>query len=195
MRRGLCLGLALALVVAAAATPAAAQSFETFKRFCLETGGAPEVVLAALGQAGWETDLRNANLPAGSSVTLMSDPKVGTPSMEMAMIGFIPTPGGLSVPVCSVMGPAVEAELVKHVQDWAGFAPARSTEGWASWAYSVSGDRRIPEPDLVDAGDDELQAAARTRGTIHYIQIRTSRAGPFLFHSSVGPDTPISPPD
>lgn len=193
MRRGLC--LALALAVAAAATPAAAQSFETFKRFCLDTGGAPEVVLAALGNAGWEADPRNANLPAGSSVTLMSDPKAGTPSTEMAMVGFIPSPGGLSVAVCSVMGPAVEAELMKQVEDWAGFAPARSAQGWNSWVYSMSGDRLVPGPDLVDAGDAELQAAARSRGTIHNIQVRTSRAGPFLIHSSVGPYTATSPAD
>lgn len=193
MRRGLC--LALTLIAAATATPAAAQSFETFKRFCLQTGGAPEVVLAALGNAGWEADPRNANLPAGSSVTLMSDPKAGTPSTEMAMIGFIPTPGGLSVPVCSVMGPAVEAELVEGVTAWAGFAPVVSPQGWSTWVYSVGPDRLIPQSDLVDASDAELQAAASARGTIYNIQVRTARAGPFLFHSSVGPDTPRSPAD
>lgn len=193
MRRGLC--LALTLIAAATATPAAAQSFETFKRFCLETGGAPDSVLAALGAAGWEADHRNANLPAGSSVTLMSDPKAGTPSTEMAMIGFIPTPGGLSVPVCSVMGPAVEAELVEGVTAWAGFAPVVSPQGWSTWVYSVGPDRLIPQSDLVDASDAKLQAAASARGTIHNIQVRTARAGPFLFHSSVGPDTPISPAD
>ncbi|MDP3377126.1 MAG: hypothetical protein Q8S53_02085 [Brevundimonas sp.] len=193
MRRGLC--LALTLIAAATATPAAAQSFETFKRFCLETGGAPDSVLAALGAAGWEADPRNANLPAGSSVTLMSDPKAGTPSTEMAMIGFIPTPGGLSVPVCSVMGPAVEAELVEGVTAWAGFAPVVSPQGWSTWVYSVGPDRLIPQSDLVDASDAKLQAAASARGTIHNIQVRTARAGPFLIHSRVGPDTPISPAD
>jgi hypothetical protein len=193
MRRGLC--LALTLIAAATATPAAAQSFETFKRFCLDTGGAPDSVLAALGNAGWEADPRNANLPAGSSVTLMSDPKAGTPSTEMAMIGFIPTPGGLSVPVCSVMGPAVEAELVEGVTAWAGFAPVVSPQGWNTWVYSVGPDRLIPQSDLVDASDAELKAAASARGTIHNIQVRTARAGPFLFHSSVGPDTPIPPTD
>lgn len=193
MRRGLC--LALTLIVATAATPAAAQSFETFKRFCLQTGGAPEVVLAALGNTGWEADPRNANLPAGSSVTLMSDPKAGTPSTEMAMIGFISTPGGLSVPVCSVMGPAVQAELVEGVTAWAGFAPVVSSQGWSTWVYSVGPDRLIPQSDLVDASDAELQAAASARGTIYNIQVRTARAGPFLFHSSVGPDTAISSAD
>lgn len=193
MRRGLC--LALTLIAAATATPAAAQSFETFKRFCLDTGGAPEVVLAALGNAGWEADPRNANLPAGSSVTLMSDPKAATPSTEMAMIGFIPTPGGLSVPVCSVMGPAVEAELVEGVTAWAGFAPVVSPQGWSTWVYSVGPDRLIPQSDLVDASDAELKAAASARGTIYNIQVRTARAGPFLFHSSVGPDTPAPPTD
>lgn len=193
MRRGLC--LALTLIAAATATPAAAQSFETFKRFCLETGGAPDSVLAALGAAGWEADPRNANLPAGSSVTLMSDPMAGTPSTEMAMIGFIPTPGGLSVPVCSVMGPAVEAELVEGVTAWAGFAPVVSPQGWSTWVYSVGPDRLIPQSDLVDASDAKLQAAASARGTIHNIQVRTARAGPFLIHSRVGPDTPISPAD
>ncbi|MDP3399581.1 MAG: hypothetical protein Q8R97_00500 [Brevundimonas sp.] len=191
MRGGLC--LALTLIAAATATPAAAQSFETFKRFCLQTGGAPEVVLAALGNAGWEADPRNANLPAGSSVTLMSDPKAGTPSTEMAMIGFIPTPGGLSVPVCSVMGPAVEAELVEGVTAWAGFAPVVSPQGWSTWVYSVGPDRLIPQSDLVDASDAELQTAASARGTIYNIQVRSARAGPFLFHSSVGPDA-ASPP-
>ena len=193
MRRGLC--LALTLIAAATATPAAAQSFETFKRFCLDTGGAPEVVLAALGNAGWEADPRNANLPAGSSVTLMSDPKAATPSTEMAMIGFIPTPGGLSVPVCSVMGPAVEAELVEGVTAWAGFAPVVSPQGWSTWVYSVGPDRLIPQSDLVDASDAELKAAASARGTIYNIQVRTARAGPFLFHSSVGPDTSAPPTD
>lgn len=193
MRRGLC--LALTLIAAATATPAAAQSFETFKRFCLETGGAPDSVLAALGQAGWEADPRNANLPADLTVTLMSDPKAGTPSEEMVMVGFIASPAGLSVPACSVMGPAVEAELVEQVTDWAGFSPARPAGGGTSWVYTVGPDRMIPQPDLVDVGEAELQAAARSRGTVHNIQVRMARAGPFLFHSSVGPDTPISPAD
>lgn len=188
MRRGLC--LALGLVAAATATPAAAQSFKTFERFCLDTGGAPDSVLAALGRAGWETDPRTANLPAGMTVTLMSDPATGSLPSEMAMVGSISTPGGLSVPVCSVMGPAVEAELVAQVTDWAGFAPVVSPEGWSSWVYTVGPDRLVPQPDLVDVGDAELQAAASSRGTVHNIQVRTARAGPFLFHSSVGPYSP-----
>jgi hypothetical protein len=188
MPRGLC--LALAIVAAATATPAAAQSFETFRKFCLETGGVPESSLAALSQAGWETDPRTANLPAGLSVTLMSDPTTGTPPPEMVMAGFIATPAGLSLPACSVMGPAVEAERVEQqVTDWTGFAPVRSAQGWTSWVYSSGPDQLTPQPDLVNAADAELQAAARTRGTIHIIQLRTARAGPFLFHSSVGPDT------
>lgn len=193
MRRGLC--LALALIAAATATPAAAQSFDTFKRFCLNTGGAPDSVLTVLGQAGWETDPRTANLPAGMTVTLMSDPSTGSLPREMAMVGFIATPGGLSVPVCSVMGPAVEAELVERVTAWAGFAPVVSPQGWSTWVYSVGPDRLIPQSDLVDASDAELQAAASARGTIHNIQVRTARAGPFLFHSSVGPDTAVPPTD
>jgi hypothetical protein len=188
MPRGLC--LALAIVAAATATPAAAQSFETFRKFCLETGGVPEGSLAALSQAGWETDPRTANLPAGLSVTLMSDPTTGTPPPEMVMAGLIATPAGLSLPACSVMGPAVEAEWVEQqVTDWTGFAPVRSAQGWTSWVYSGGPDQLTPQPDLVNAADAELQAAARTRGTIHIIQLRTARAGPFLFHSSVGPDT------
>lgn len=188
MARGLC--LTLAMVAVAAATPAAAQSFDTFKRFCLDTGGVPESSLAALSQAGWETDPRTANLPAGLSVTLMSDPTTGTPPTEMVMAGFMATPAGLSLPACSVMGPAVEAELVQEqVTGWTGFAPVRSAQGWTSWVYSGGPERLTPQPDLVDVGDAELQAAARTRGTIHIIQLRTARAGPFLFHSSVGPDT------
>ena len=125
----------------------------------------------------------------------MSDPKAGTPSTEMAMVGFIPSPGGLSVPVCSLMGRGVEAELVRQVQDWAGFAPEVSPEGWSSWVYTVGPDRMVPQPDLLDVGDAELQAAASSRGTIHNIQVRTARAGPFLIHSSVGADTPTSPAD
>ena len=194
MRRVLC--LALTLIAAATATPAAAQSFETFKRFCLETGGAPDSVLAALGQAGWETDPRTANLPANLTVTLMSDPTTGTPPLEMVMVGFIATPPGLSLPACSVMGPAVDAELVEQqVTGWAGFAPRRSAQGWPAWVYTSGPDQVTPQPDLVNASEAELQAAAATRGTVHAIQVRTSRAGPFLFHSSVGPDTPISPAD
>ncbi|MBU2166728.1 MAG: hypothetical protein KKF88_02715 [Alphaproteobacteria bacterium] len=193
MRRGLC--LALALFAAATATPAAAQSFENFERFCLETGGAPDSVLAALGQAGWETDPRAANLPAGMTVTLMSDPTTGSPPREMVMVGFVTSPAVLAVPACSVMGPAVEAELVEQVTDWTGFPPERSVEGWTSWVYTDGPDRRIPQPDLVDAGEAELQAAASTRGTIHNIQVRMARAGPFLFHTSVGPDTPTPPAD
>jgi hypothetical protein len=191
MVRGLC--LTLAMVAVATATPAAAQSFETFRKFCLATGGVPESSLAALGQAGWETDPRTANLPAGLSVTLMSDPTTGTPPPEMVMVGFIATPAGLSLPACSVMGPAVEAERVQaQVTGWAGFAPVRSAQGWPSWVYSGGPEQLTPQPDLVDAGDAELQAAARTRGTIHIVQLRTARAGPFLFHSSWGPDT-VSP--
>lgn len=193
MSRGLC--LALAMVAVAAATPAAAQSFETFKRFCLETGGVPESSLAALNQAGWETDPRTANLPADLSVTLMSDPTTGTPPPEMVMVGFITTPTGLSLPACSVMGPAVEAELVEQVTRWMGFPPVRSAEGWPSWIYIGGPDQVVQQPDLVDAVDAELRAAARTRGVIHAVVVRTARSGPFLFHSSVGPDTKIPSAD
>jgi len=193
MRRGLC--LALALVVAATATPAAAQSFETFKRFCLDTGGAPASVHTALDQAGWETDPRTANLPADLTVTLMSDPTTGSLPSEMVMVGSIATPTGLSLPVCSVMGPAVEAELVEQVTAWTGFPPERSGQGWTSWVYTDGPDGLISQPDLVDIDDAGLQAAARARGTIHNIQVRTARAGPFLFHSSLGPDAETSPED
>lgn len=194
MARSLC--LALAVVAAAAAAPAAAQSFETFRKFCLDAGGVPDGSLAALRQAGWETDPRTANLPAGMSVTLMSDPTTGTPPPEMVMVGFLATPTGLSLPACSVMGPAAEAELVQEqVTDWTGFAPVRSAQGWTSWVYSGGPGQWTPKPDLVNAADAELQAAARTHGTIHIIQLRTARAGPFLFHSSVGPDTVLPTPD
>jgi hypothetical protein len=194
MGRLLC--LALAMIAAAAAAPAAAQSFETFRRFCLDAGGVQEGSLAALREAGWETDPRTANLPAGSSVTLMSEPTTGSPPPEMVMVGFIASPAGLLLPACSVMGPAVEAELLQEqVTGWAGFAPVRSAQGWTSWVYSGGPEQRLPQPDLVDAGFPKLQAAVRTRGTIHTIQLRTARAGPFLFHTSVGPDTVFPPTD
>lgn len=194
MARGLC--LALAMVAVAAATPAAAQSFDTFKRFCLDTGGVPESSLAALSQAGWETDPRTANLPAGLSVTLMSDPATGSPPPEMVMVGFIATPTGLSLPACSVMGPAVEAEQVEQqLTGWTGFAPRRSAQGWPAWVYTGGPDQVTPQPDLVDASEAELQAAAATRGTVYAIQIRTARAGPFLFLSSFAPDTRAAPAD
>ena len=189
------LSLALAMVAVATATPAASQPFETFKKFCLETGGMPESTVAALSQAGWQTDPRTANLPKGSTVTLMSDPATGTPPPEMVMVGFIATPTGLSLPACSVMAPAVEAELVEQVTRWTGFAPVRSAQGWPSWIYTGGPDHVKPQPDLVDVVDAELQAAARTRGTIHAVVVRTARAGPFLFHSSVSPDTVVPPTD
>jgi len=191
MLRGLC--LALAMVGVAAATPSAAQPFDTFKRFCLETGGVPESAVSALNQAGWETDPRAANLPADSSVTVMSDPATGPPPSEMVMVGIIASPTGLSMPVCSVMGPAVEAELEEQVTGWAGFAPARSAQGGTSWIYSGGPDQVTPQLDLVDADDAKLQAAARSRGTIHAIQVRTARAGPFLFLSSVVPEATTLP--
>jgi hypothetical protein len=129
------------------------------------------------------------------TVTLMSDPATGSPPQEMVMVGFIDSPTGLPLPACSVMGPSSEAELVTRVTEWTGFAPVYPVGGGATWVYTIGPDALMPQPDLVSAGDAELQAAAKARGTIHNVSVRTARAGPFLFHSSVGPDTPTSTAD
>ncbi|MCS6626443.1 hypothetical protein N0B44_26325 [Roseibacterium beibuensis] len=191
MRRGLCITLAIA--AAAVAAPTSAQTFGSFKQFCLETQGEPDRVQAALSEAGWETDPRAASLPAGMSVMLMSDPSTGTPPKEMAMFGFMPSQTGLSLPTCSVMGVSRMDDLIRQMTDWAGFEPGQTAEGSTLWVYTIGPDGLTPQPDLYDAGDAEIMSAARSQGTLHMTQVREAQAGPFLLHIRVSADAATIP--
>ena len=180
--------LLLAATAFLAAGQARAQTFETFQKYCLESGDEPAQMLLAARGAGWQTDEGNASLPEDMQLTLLSWPSPEAHDNGMLMIGHMASPTGIPTPYCSVLGGETEHELASRVTEWAGFEPGKSGQGNETWVYTVSESGPVAQPDLVGADDAKLVAAARSRGTVHAIQVRRARAGPFLFRISVAPD-------
>ncbi|MDQ3124847.1 MAG: hypothetical protein M3Q74_04505 [Pseudomonadota bacterium] len=189
MRVGLL--LALALVAASVAAPATAQTFENFKRFCLETGGEPEQVLAAAEAVGWDV-YPGALIPTNMDLRLLGDPATGAPPVESLLTGFVPEQG-LLAPVCTVAGGATLEALRDRMSAWTGFEPGRTARGNPTWIYTAGAEGLAPHLDLVDVSGAELIAAARSRGRLYAVQVRQGAGPPMIVHFSVHPDATISP--
>jgi hypothetical protein len=172
----------------ASSTALRVQSFDKFERICLATGGETGRVRTLLGQLGWTRIDRTSGISDGSQITFMSDPAEGDSPQDIVLFGTLQTPGDVEMSNCSVAGQATLDVLQAHMTEWAGFEPRRNAQGVWIWAYTQDSAQITPQHDLVDAGDIQVKAAARTRGIIHLVQVRNSPAGqPFIQHSIVTP--------
>jgi hypothetical protein len=160
-----------------AASPAAAEPFETFVEMCLDTSLDRQVVDARAKAAGWvalpaaEGDLpEDIRDPAMySSVDLRSVGDKGMPhDLEFLMTGWgtgetVFGIAGVRTDLCMVLSPASDpAALEARLQELFGFAPVEA-EGAPAWLFSRAGSTFRPELALIDMPDDEALRIATER--------------------------------
>lgn len=170
-------GLIAAMLSVALGGAAVAEPFQSFADLCIAMNAdAQDVEVAAKG-SGW-TDV-TAQMPADiheqfedATVFFNFDPaKPGSApggSMEIMMTGWsdgaaILDMKGVVLDVCGVMSPGVDPLIIgKRMGEHLGVEETTG-DGQAFWIYSRQGDRFVSEAALVEAGDEDLLTAVRSR--------------------------------
>ena len=171
---------AAALTVAAAllaASPAAADPFQSFLKACVTTDGAAAAAISAMGDIGWKPlppeALGGAELDDVQDLTIHInfDPasNVAPDSLEMLMTGIadgavlFDTPG-VMMNICGVMSSDANAQaLIEQMNAYLNAPPQLTESAYSAWIYSRQNGRFVPETELMEAEDEALLAALRQR--------------------------------
>lgn len=175
--------LAAAVAACLVASPAAAQPFEAFQQFCLDTGGEPAAARAAAEAAGWGLDPRGASQ---AGMTLLSHPD--GEEQGLMLLAVVPArEAGIAATTCSVLVIGPQSDFISEVEAWTGFEGGRTSRGTPAWVFLRGADGLTNLPDLVTASGEEMAAAARSRGVIHAVSIRDGDAGRLLIYAVMQP--------
>ena len=196
-------GAALALCLAA--SPAAAEPFQSFLKACVATDGDAASAIAAVGDIGWkplpaeafpekaDEEVRNLTMHLNFDPEGAELPE----SMEMLMTGqadgaMVLDAPGIMMDICGVLAPDGDAEhLIRQVAAHFGGSPQMTEDAFTAWAYSRQDDRIVLEADLMDAEDAEILEALRQRPLFAiYVVREDDMAGVMLgaFRSTKGAD-------
>ncbi|MFN3560123.1 MAG: hypothetical protein ACK4UQ_12685 [Brevundimonas sp.] len=171
---------AAALTVAAAllaASPAAADPFQSFLKACVTTDGDAAAAIAAVGALGWKAMPAEAfgeDLPAemeNVTIHLNFDPQgeSAPESVELLMTGQADGEMVLDAPsvkmdICGVVAPGADAAtLLREATAYLGGPPQMVDGDYTAWIYSRQNGQITLEGDLADAEDDAILAALRER--------------------------------
>lgn len=163
---------ALTVAVAALliATPAAADPFDSFVSFCLDTNADQLLAADAARSAGW-TEIPTDPAEGAASIFLNGDPATFSPdalNLEVLLIDegsgeeFLNIPS-LRLDMCALMLPnSTDDELEVRMNAFLGFT-APPSQGYRLWLYSRDGSRFRAETDLYDTSEEALSKAAQQR--------------------------------
>lgn len=172
--------LRFALTAAAAvllvATPAAADTFQSFTKTCLTSDGNAAAALTAAGDLGWKpipSEVFEDGAPEGlQDLTVLTnfDPNSSAlpEQLEMLMIGaadggVIMDAPGVMMGICGVMASDVDiATLTQQASSYLGGQPQLTGE-YTVWIYSRQNGRITLEPGLMEADDAVIEALVRER--------------------------------
>ena len=168
---------ALAAVLLLAASPAAAEPFQSFLRICTATNADRGAAAEAARNAGWKAldadmipdmgdDIRDPVIYVNFDVTRPD--AVAPESIEVMVTGWadgskVMEMPGMIMDICGVMSPGADTDtLYQQMTAKMGFA-GRIEETYTYWLYSQQNGRLVSEAALFDAEDEEITAALRQR--------------------------------
>jgi hypothetical protein len=181
--------LGMAVALSALASSAAAEPFDSFARFCLDTGGDPAVVIETALGGGWIPDPRREGLSGDMDLSLLMDPATADDELpEAVMVGLVPVESGASYQACSVMGPSERDQLISKMNAWAGFEGILTVPTEPIWIFTRGPTGPVEHADLASRPEADLADAANSLGTIYIVGVKAADAGPFLFLMRVPSD-------
>jgi len=163
-----------------AASPVAAEPFQSFADICLATNADAHAGEVAAKGAGWRdvtaqmaADMGDMGDIQDAAVYLNfdpADPAGVSPdqSLEILLTGWgdgeaVMDIKGTVLDLCGVMSPEVDAlTMGKRLTDHLGM-PANTGGEFTYWLYSRQGDAFVSEAALADAADEVILAATRAR--------------------------------
>lgn len=178
MSRSILAGAACALWLAAGS--AAAEPFQNFVDFCLDTNADREAAVARAKAAGWsamppemmdpdEIEFRDPAVFLSFDLATVSE-KGPPESFEILITGWgsgrdVFDLDGVKLDACAVMSvDGDHATLAARLGERIGFAPTDVTgNGEMGWIFSRAGRRFQSEVELVDIEDSDLVRVARER--------------------------------